>query len=39
MINPNDITTIRVGELPPNIPTLESKIPHELGADLILRLL
>ena len=34
MINPNDITTIRVGELPPNIPTLESKIPHELGADL-----
>ena len=34
MINPNDITTIRVGELPPNIPTLESKIPHELGVDL-----
>jgi len=34
MINPNDITTIRVGELPPNIPTLESKIPHELGTDL-----
>ena len=34
MINPNDITTIRVGELPPNPPTLESKIPHELGTDL-----
>ena len=34
MINPNDITTIRVGELPPNPPTLESKIPHELGIDL-----
>lgn len=34
MINPNDITTIRVGELPPNIPTLESKIPHELGTNL-----
>ena len=34
MINPNDITTIRVGELPPNPPTLGSKIPHELGTDL-----
>ena len=34
MINPNDITTIRVGELPPSPPTLESKIPHELGTDL-----
>ena len=34
MIDPNDITTIRVGELPPNPPTLESKIPHELGTDL-----
>lgn len=34
MINQNDITTIRVGELPPNPPTLESKIPHELGTDL-----
>ena len=34
MINPNDITTIRVGELPPKPPTLESKIPHELGTDL-----
>jgi len=34
MINPNDITTIRVGELPPNTPTLESKIPHELGTNL-----
>ena len=34
MINPNDITTVRVGELPPNPPTLESKIPHELGVDL-----
>ena len=34
MINPNDITTVRVGELPPNIPTLESKIPHELGTNL-----
>ena len=34
MINPNDITTIRVGELPPSPPTLGSKIPHELGTDL-----
>ena len=34
MINPNDITTIRVGELPPSPPTLESKIPHELGTNL-----
>ena len=34
MINPNNITTVRVGELPPNPPTLESKIPHELGTDL-----
>jgi hypothetical protein len=34
MIDPNLITTIRTGELPPNPPTLESKIPHELGTDL-----
>ena len=33
-MNPNDITTVRVGELPPSHPTLESKIPHELGTDL-----
>mgnify|MGYP000916012622 FL=1 len=30
-INPADITTVRVGELPPDLPTLESNIAHELG--------
>lgn len=34
MIDPNLVTTIRVGELPPNAFTLESKIPHEIGSDL-----
>lgn len=33
-IDPNLITTKRVGELPPSPPTLLSKIPHELGTDL-----
>lgn len=30
-INPAEITTVRVGELPPDLPTLESNIAHELG--------
>jgi len=30
-INPADITTVRVGQLPPDLPTLESNIAHELG--------
>jgi len=34
MIDPNLITTVRVGELPANNITLESKISHEIGADL-----
>jgi hypothetical protein len=34
MIDPNLITTIRVGELPPVVPSLTSKIPHEVGVDL-----
>lgn len=33
-INPNDISTIRVGELPPEAFSLSSKIPHEVGVDL-----
>jgi hypothetical protein len=33
-IDPNLITTIRVGELPPVVPSLTSKIPHEVGVDL-----
>lgn len=35
-INPADITTIRVGQLPPDLPTLESNIAHELG-DILYR--
>lgn len=30
-INPADITTVRVGQLPPDLPTLESNLAHELG--------
>jgi len=30
-IDPNLVTTVRVGELPPVPPTLLSKVPHELG--------
>lgn len=33
-INPNDITTIRVGELPSAAFSLTDKIPHEVGTDL-----
>lgn len=33
-INPNDITTVRVGELPAGAFDLTSKIPHELEATL-----
>jgi len=35
-INPADITTVRVGQLPPDLPTLESNIAHELG-DILYR--
>ena len=34
MIDPNLITTIRVGELPPSTFSLTDKIPHEVGTDL-----
>jgi hypothetical protein len=34
MIDPNLITTVRVGELPPEPLTLDSLIPHEIGTDL-----
>ena len=34
MINPNDITTVRVGELPSAAFSLTDKIPHEVGVDL-----
>jgi len=33
-IDPNLITTTRVGELPTSLPTLTSKLPHEVGTDL-----
>lgn len=33
-INPNDITTIRVGELTPAPFSLTDNIPHEVGTDL-----
>lgn len=33
-INPNDINTIRVGELPPSPFSLTDNIPHEAGTDL-----
>lgn len=35
-INPADITTVRVGQLPPDLPTLESNLAHELG-DILYR--
>src|SRR5215204_6430 len=34
MIDPNLITTVRVGELPPSPFSLTDKIPHEVGTDL-----
>src|SRR3990172_7309905 len=34
MIDPNLITTIRVGELPPSVFSLTDNIPHEVGTDL-----
>lgn len=34
MIDPNLVTTVRVGELPPEPLTLDSLIPHEIGTDL-----
>jgi len=34
MIDPNNINTIRVGELPQALPTVSDKIPHEIGTDL-----
>ena len=33
-IDPNLITTVRVGELPPAAFSLTDKIPHEVGVDL-----
>lgn len=33
-IDPNNITTVRVGELPPAPINLSDKIPHEVGTDL-----
>lgn len=33
-IDPNIVTTVRVGELPPNPFTLSDKIPHEIGDTL-----
>lgn len=35
-INPADITTVRVGQLPPNLPTTESNIAHE-QSDVLYR--
>ena len=34
MINPDLITTVRVGELPPEPFSLTDLIPHEVGTDL-----
>ena len=34
VINPNDITTVRVGELPGAAFSLTDNIPHEVGVDL-----
>ena len=34
MIDPNQITTVRVGELPPSNFNLTDNIPHEIGTDL-----
>lgn len=33
-INPNDITTVRIGELPSNAFNLTDNIAHEVGTDL-----
>lgn len=33
-INPDIVTTVRVGELPPNPFNLSDNIPHEIGLDL-----
>lgn len=33
-INPDNINTLRVGQLPPNLFGLTDKIPHEIGTDL-----
>ena len=33
-INPDNINTLRVGQLPPNPFGLTDKIPHEIGTDL-----
>ena len=34
MIDPNNVTTIRVGELPTEVFSLTDMIPHEIGTDL-----
>lgn len=34
MINPNDVTTIRVGQLPPNALSMSSILPHEVSSSL-----
>jgi hypothetical protein len=34
MIDPNSVSTLRVGQLPPNSFNLSDKIPHEIGTDL-----
>ena len=34
MIDPNNVTTIRVGELPTEVFSLTDMIPHEVGTDL-----
>ena len=34
MINPNDVSTVRVGQLPDTPFNLTDKIPHEVGDDL-----
>lgn len=34
MINPNDVTTVRVGQLPPNPLSMSSILPHEVSSSL-----
>lgn len=34
MIDPNSVSTLRVGQLPPSDFSLTDKIPHEVGTDL-----
>lgn len=34
MINPDNTTTVRVGELPPEVFSLTDNIPHEVGTEL-----